>query len=227
MTKLGKYEEFEDASGRMVRYRRGEAGGLVADDAQVAGDAHIGDQAWVDPDARVETGARVGERTWVESGAVVGTRARLGAGVHVGREAVVGAYARVGARVEIGVGARIGARRGGARRGEGARRREGHPRPGTARARGVRAERARGGTGCTPSCRLTVLPSRHARRRGRYAGRGRAACVAVRPATSRRGRLRAPVAQGIEHRSPKAGVARSNRARRTGRTSAWVTRRWR
>ncbi len=53
------------------------------------------------------------------------------------------------------------------------------------------------------------LQSRHSRARPR-------SLVAVGPPRDRVGSWAlAPVAQGIEHRSPKAGVARSNRARRT------------
>jgi carbonic anhydrase/acetyltransferase-like protein (isoleucine patch superfamily) len=107
MRTLRRYEEFEDESGRTLRYRRGDTGGLVASGAHVADTAHIGAEAWIDPDARVEAGAYVGDHAWVESGALVGPRAHLARGVHVGRKAVVGAGARVGARVEIGPEARI------------------------------------------------------------------------------------------------------------------------
>ena len=109
MTTLRRYEEFEDENGRTVRYRRGDEGGLVAAGAEVATDAHIGDQAWVDPGARVAAGAHVGPRCWVESGAVVGPRAHLASRVRVARGAVVGAGARIGARTEIGAGAHVAA----------------------------------------------------------------------------------------------------------------------
>ncbi|KGM15236.1 hypothetical protein N867_10665, partial [Actinotalea fermentans ATCC 43279 = JCM 9966 = DSM 3133] len=74
---LRKYEEFEDETGRVVRYQRGASGGLVASGAEVADDARIGAWAWVDAGARVESGASIGEHGWVEGGAVIGPRAHL------------------------------------------------------------------------------------------------------------------------------------------------------
>lgn len=107
MRRLKRYEEFEDESGRRVRYRRLDDGGVVALDAEVAESAVLGEGTWVDPGARVLARARLGTACWVEPGAVVGEDARLGVGVHVGRDAVVGRRAWIGDRTEIGARARV------------------------------------------------------------------------------------------------------------------------
>ncbi|WP_250442618.1 transferase [Actinotalea sp. C106] len=107
--RLNRYEEFEDPAGRRVRYRRRDTGGVVAVGAEVAQDATLGRETWVDPGARVVAGARIGSHGWVEAGAVVGEQARLGRDVHVGRDAVVGAGAWVGDRTHIGARAHLAA----------------------------------------------------------------------------------------------------------------------